>query len=84
MNGSYSVSNHKQVVISGFSSAIKEGPNQTNRLTIIAQKHTFYMYINGQFFVQLNDNSSSYGTVGPMILAPKDPVDVQYNNLQVF
>src|SRR5438093_10828017 len=48
-----------------FSSAIKVGLKQTNRLTIIVEKSSIYMYINGQFITKVEDHRLlSYGTLG--------------------
>jgi len=71
-------------IYSGFSSAIRQGLNQTNQLTIIAQKHTIYLYINKQFITQVDDSTSNYGNVGAVAMSFGEPTDVRFDNLQVF
>jgi len=83
-NGTYELVKQNEVVASSSSSAIKQGLNQTNQLTIIVQKHTFYVYINGQFIAQFDDKTSSYGTVGPWVIASTSPTDAWFKNIQVF
>jgi hypothetical protein len=83
-NGTYDLVNQTDMLISGSSPAIKRGPNQTNQLTIIAHKHTIYVYINGDFIAQMDDWNSSYGTVGMMAVDFGNPTDVRYENVQVF
>src|SRR2546430_11212148 len=41
----------------GISSVIKMGLNQTNQLTIIAQKHTIYVYINHLLVTEVVDST---------------------------
>ncbi|HEX3643146.1 MAG TPA: basic secretory protein-like protein, partial [Ktedonobacteraceae bacterium] len=67
-----------------FSSAIKEGLNQTNRLTIIVQKHTIYLYVNSQFIMQADDNRLSYGLVGVIRTKYSSPPDIRFDKVQVF
>src|SRR5207237_289183 len=65
-DGTYDLRNQTQILTSGSSRAVKRGFNHTNQLTIIAQKHTIYAYINGQFITQVDDNTANYGMVGGM------------------
>ncbi len=83
-NGTYDLVNQTNTLISGSSPAIKQGHNQTNQLTIVAQKHTIYVYINSEFIGQIDDWNSSYGTVGMMAVDFGNPTDVRYENVQVF
>jgi len=46
-DGTYDLVDPPRGFAAGSSSAIKQGLNQTNHLTIIVQKHTMYVYING-------------------------------------
>jgi hypothetical protein len=69
-----------------FSSAIKVGLKQTNRLTIIVEKSSIYLYINGQFITKVEDHRLvSYGTLGVRIqdTAGTFP-EVQFDHVQVF
>jgi len=80
-DGTYDLVNRTKILASGFSSAIKQGLNQ---LTVIVQKHTFYVYINSHFITQVDDNSSSYGGIGVLALDWGQAADVQFRHLQVF
>ncbi|GCE19643.1 hypothetical protein KDK_34430 [Dictyobacter kobayashii] len=53
-----------QVIAGSLSTAIKQGLNQTNQLTIIARQHTFYLYVNGQYLTKVNDATATTGQVG--------------------
>jgi len=68
----------------GSSQVVRLGLNQTNQLTIIAQKHTIYVYINGQLITEANDSTSSYGTIGGMAYDRYTPAHVQFKKIQVF
>ena len=70
--------------ITSISPAIKAGYNQTNRLAIMAQKHTIYLYINSQFITQVDDKNLTSGTVGVMTSSYSLPTDVQFEKVQVF
>jgi hypothetical protein len=58
-DGNYELAYQNQIVTSIFSPIIKTGHNQTNRLAIIAQKHTIYVYINNQFITRVSSNLES-------------------------
>lgn len=83
-DGSYDLVSQNKTLISDFSQAVRQGLNKTNRLTIIAQKHTIYLYINGQFIAQADDNSSSYGTIGEMAYDRTTSADVRFEKVKVF
>lgn len=83
-SGWYALGDQDHWFTDEFSSAIKQGQNQTNQLTIVAQKHTFYIFINTQFITQVDNNNSNYGPIGPMVLSTTQPTDVQFKHLQVF
>jgi hypothetical protein len=82
--GTFDLASQNNRLTFGWDSAIKQGYNQTNRLTIIAQKHTIYLYINSQFITQVDDSISSYGKVAAMALDNSNPTDVRFDNIQVF
>jgi hypothetical protein len=83
-DGSYDLINQTHSLTTGFTPVVKQGLNQTNRLTIIAQKQMIYVYINGQLITQADDNSSSYGTIAEMAYDKTTPADVQFANIQLF
>ncbi|HEY4036931.1 MAG TPA: helix-turn-helix domain-containing protein [Ktedonobacteraceae bacterium] len=68
----------------GSNSAIRQGYNQINQLTIIAQKHTIYLYINSQFITKVENSLSSDGIVAAMANDDYNPTDVWFKNIQVF
>jgi hypothetical protein len=51
-------------LVSGFTSSVKTGSNQTNLLTVIALGSAIYLYSNGQFLHKVNDTSFDSGFVG--------------------
>jgi len=83
-DGSYDLVNQTHPLTAGFTSVVRQGFNQTNQLTIIAQKQMIYVYINGQLITEINDNSSNYGTIAEMAYDKTTPADVQFSNIQVF
>jgi len=68
-----------------FNPLIKAGQYQTNRLTIIVEKSSIYVYINGQFVTGVDDNRlASYGILGVMTNHAGSPFDVRFEKVQVF
>jgi len=80
----YNPSDPYHELASAFSPAIKQGLNQTNRLTVVVHKYTIYLYINSQFITQAADNTLSSGSIGPMISPYTPPTNVEFHNLQIF
>ena len=84
-DGSFDLVNQTDILAaSSFSPAIKGGLDQTNQLTIIAHKHAIYLYINNQFIAQIEDSTSSYGTVGVIRTKYATPPDIRFDKVQVF
>lgn len=86
-NGGYRVDYLYQPGSFTYNSAIKMGLNQTNRLTVIVRKSTIYIYINGQFVTQIDDNRLlSYGTLGVIVSKYTSPTlpDIHFDKVQVF
>src|SRR5205807_7856382 len=83
-DGTYDLVNQYKMLISGSSSAIKRGLNQINRLTIIVQKHTIYLYINNYFITQVDDSSFIYGEIGVLAIDWGGNADIRFEHLQVF
>src|SRR2546429_9959514 len=64
-------------------SAIKVGLNQTNRLTVIVEKSSIYVYINSQFITKDDENGlGSYGTLG--VTSFGDAGDIRFEKVQIF
>ncbi len=89
LDGTYGLSLEKtssglHLLTSGFTSVIKEGLHRTNRLTIVAQKHSIYLYINDQFITQVDDSGSSYGGLGVVAISSFKAMDVRFEHVQIF
>ena len=83
-NGNFDLASPSHTLVSNFNTAIREGYNQTNQLTIIAQKHTIYAYINGQLITNVNDTTANYGAVGLMANDDTNAADVRFEHIKVF
>jgi len=83
-DGSYELDNQTHELVSSFSPAINRGWHHINRVTIVVQKHTIYVYINGQFLIKADDSSSSYGRVGMIALDWGTTTDLRFSKIQVF
>jgi eukaryotic-like serine/threonine-protein kinase len=68
----------------GFSSAIKQGPGQTNQIAIVAQGSKLDLYINQNFVASVIDGSYSDGQVGVIAVPGNSPTDVAFSNAQVW
>ncbi|HEY4032925.1 MAG TPA: basic secretory protein-like protein [Ktedonobacteraceae bacterium] len=84
LNGTYELMEQTHLLASGFSAAVSQGLEHSNKLTVVAQKHTIYLYINGQFIAKVDDSSSSYGTVGVMAVDETKVTKVRFENVQIF
>ncbi|HWS83624.1 MAG TPA: NB-ARC domain-containing protein, partial [Ktedonobacteraceae bacterium] len=83
-NGTYNLVDSTQTLAKGFSSVIKMGLNQTNLLTIIAQRHRIYIYINRQLITEVVDHTLNYGMIGALAFDFTHAADVRFDNMQVF
>jgi hypothetical protein len=99
LDGRFDLVDQANLGPNGSNPAIREGLNQTNRVTIIVRKQMIYVYINGQFIMQVDGNSvdinglpagklngspSNYGTVALMANNSYDPTEVRFENVQIF
>ncbi len=68
----------------GTNPAIQTGPNSTNLLTVIADGHTIFLYINKHYITTVNDQSRSTGLIG--IFAQKDDqnTEIAFRNAQIW
>ena len=81
---SLSTGNYK-LLAGANSMAINTGLNQSNLLTVIARGSTIYLYVNKQYLTEVNDSTSSFGTIGVAgENQTKGPVDVTFSNIQVW
>lgn len=51
-------------VISGSSSAIKTGPNQSNLVAVLARGSQIYLYVNGHYLASAQDSTYKNGAIG--------------------
>jgi hypothetical protein len=70
--------------ISGSSSAIKKGLNQTNILTIVAQGSDLYFFINQKYITHVTDSSFTAGRLGLMAVDWNGKTNVSFNNIKVW
>jgi len=76
--------------LSGTSSAIKQGLNQTNLIAVIAQKSTIGLFVNHQLIDSVNDNTYSSGLIGVIAIpglpsaSNGHPTEVVYSNAKVW
>ena len=68
----------------GSSPTFKQGPNQTNLLTIFAQGSHLTFYVNGQYIYDYTDTTFSSGEVGLTSGSIGGPSEVVYNNVKVW
>jgi hypothetical protein len=83
-DGTYDLVNGNHMLAKGSSSAVKMGPNQTNLLAIIVQRHTIYVYINRQLVTKVVDSTLNYGTLEALALDFTNAAKVRFDNIQVF
>ncbi len=74
---------HAQHLLSGSSSIINTG-NQTNTITIIAQRGNLYFYVNQQYLDGTTDSRYTSGQIGLFAESDTKSTDVAFNNLQVW
>ncbi len=71
---------------SGFSSAIKQGINQTNVIAVVAQGSSIDLYVNHRKVDSANDSTFSHGGVGFIagINGNGNPTEVVFSNAKVW
>jgi type II secretory pathway pseudopilin PulG len=63
---------------------VMKGLNQSNEITVVAQKTTMYFYLNRQYLGNSNDNSYTSGEIGVFAESAKNPTDVAFSNAKVW
>ncbi len=71
-------------LISGHSSAINAGDNQTNLLTVIARGNTFNLYINKQYVDSASDNTFASGVIGVYVDSDTSGTSAYFHNAEVW
>ena len=65
-------------------SQVMKGLNQSNEITVVAQKTTMYFYLNRAYLGSTNDNSYASGEIGVFAESFKNPTDVAFSNAKVW
>ncbi len=68
----------------GSSSAIKQGLNQTNLVTVIVKGNTITLYVNQQEIGSVADNTFSKGQIGVIAEDNSNATEVIYSNAKVW
>lgn len=80
---SYDGNSSKQVV-SGTSTAIKTGLNQSNVIAVVARGDTLELYVNEQFITRVVDNTYSQGQIGVTVYPFSNPAEAVFSNAKVW
>ena len=72
------------ILFSGSSVAIHMGANQSNVLTVIANKYNISLYVNGQFLGSASDDTSSSGQIGLVAVDFGNPTEVAFKDAKVW
>jgi hypothetical protein len=83
-DGSYDLVNQTNVLVAGFSSAIKAGAKRSNMLTIIVQGQQMLLYVNGQFLTSVTDNASASGKIGLFAVDFSNATQAAFSDLKVW
>jgi hypothetical protein len=71
-------------ITSGASAAIKQGPNQTNTLAVLARGSTFSLYVNGQYVTNASDSTYRSGEIGVFVESDAGAVSSYFHNATVW
>jgi serine/threonine protein kinase len=75
---------NRVTIISGKTTAIKQGLNQPNTVAVLARGSTFYLYINGQYIIGKSDTTYQSGEIGVYAESDASPVEDSFHNVQVW
>ena len=75
---------HAKNLLSNSSTLIKQGQNQTNTITVVAQGSNIFFYINGQYLDNVSNNTFSSGKIGVFGESNTNSTDVAFSNAQVW
>jgi len=75
---------HAKNLLSGSSSLIKQGQNQTNTVAVVARGGNIYFYINGQYLDGASNNTLTSGKVGVFGESNTNSTDVAFSNAKVW
>jgi hypothetical protein len=80
----YKKSNIAQRLDTGSTGYMQSGNTQANEITLIAEEHTFYIYVNQHFIERVTDNSYQSGWIGWVADSYQSPTDVAFSNLKIW
>lgn len=83
-NGTYDLGGPGMSLISGSSTAIHTGVNQSNLVTIIAQGSNIYIYINKQRILYTTDPSVTTGVFGLFAIDFTQPTTALFKNVKIW
>lgn len=75
---------HAKNLLSGSSSLIKQGQNQTNTVTVLARGGTIHFYINGLYLDSTSNNMFTSGKIGVFGESNTNSTDVAFSNAEVW
>lgn len=90
VDGTYRISryssaqNYNSTLISGSSSAIKQGLNQTNILAILVRGSDFSFFVNGQYVTHWTDTTYKAGYLGLYAASAQSRTEVAYSNARIW
>jgi hypothetical protein len=88
VDGSYTLerynNNQLTTLSSGFSPAIATGTGQSNTLSVMADKSTFYLFANQSYITTARDSTFTSGQIGVVVLDFTLPTDIEFSNAQVW
>jgi hypothetical protein len=76
--------NHAKNLLSGNSSLIVTGANQSNLIAAAANNNTIDLYINKKYLISVNDSSLNSGKIGVIAQGGANAADVVYTHAQVW
>lgn len=71
------------LLLNGSSPGLK-GLNQSNEITLIAQRSTMYFYLNRQYVGSVNNGAYSTGQIGVFAESSTNPTDVAFSHAKVW
>ena len=75
---------HAKNLLSNSTSLFKQGLNQPNTITVVAQGGNLYFYINGQYLDNVNNTTLSSGKIGVFSESNTNSTVVAFSNAQVW
>jgi DnaJ C terminal domain len=75
---------HAQNLLSKSTTLIKQGPNQSNTVTVVARSGSIYFYVNGQYLDGVSNNRLLSGKIGVFGESSTNPTDVAFSNAEVW